>query len=174
MTWHVLLVRPGSEQKVHRQLTARGVDCRLPVETRAVRTNRGGERIPRTYPLLRGYLFAQIEPSHAVGATERVWFGDQWFDVRTSPIMALPGIRATMRHPEGRPVTLTEAQVQALEAMGQQTPEQPFAVGDRVEVIDGPLRGYTARIDHINEAGAALPLANMAPFTVPLKYLDKA
>lgn len=53
--------------------------------------------------------------------------------------------------PESKPVPLTDDEIAALGIERGSSVELPYAVGDTVKVVDGPLEGFVGTINEIDE-----------------------
>lgn len=133
LMWVVCLVTPGAEAQVIARLARRGLLAWCPTATVYRRANRAarGKRL-RTYPAAPGYV--------AVGLMRAF--------PQYASVMMCEGVKGFLG-PEGRPVVLSVAAVEALLAVSWVAPEAArhmgsgweFSVGDRVRVVSGPFDG---------------------------------
>lgn len=143
---YVLVTEPGAEFKAARHLTAEGFDPWVPHETvkktRRFKTYWGESRktIEVTKPIFHGYLFIPLN---------RAWsFG---------PFYSTPGLR---KRPflliDGEPAVLNEFDVLKIQGAEQELRTAPIRglrlnIGEQVRISDGPLTGFTATIEKLDD-----------------------
>lgn len=124
-SWFALQVRTRHEAGVASFLEGKGYEFFLPTYTCR---RRWSDRIKEVEtPLFPGYLFCRFDPR------ERL------------PILKTPGVIQVVGY-NRLPVPIEESEVQAIQALvASGLPRHPWpflAVGDRVRIESGPLRGH--------------------------------
>jgi transcriptional antiterminator RfaH len=130
--WYLAQLKPNSLAIALRNLERQRVSVFAPMETRT--TRRAGRFITREAPVFPGYVFVQI-------------------DQDTCTMRSINGTRGISRlvalGPE--PAIVPDAVMATLfRRYAEETSEPPaprFAPGDSVEIIEGPLSDFSARID---------------------------
>lgn len=130
--WLLLHSKAFKEEFLWREITARQVECYLP-RLHVIPVNPRSRKIVPYFP---GYLFVKLEPASPEinalrwlpGATGWVHFGEQ---LATIPEALINGLR---RHLE---------EVNAQNTRGAER----FTHGERVEVLEGPFKGYEGVFD---------------------------
>ena len=150
LLWVVCLVTPGAEAAVINRLALRGVLAWCPTATVYRRANRAarGKRL-RVFPAAPGYVAVGLDPRFP-----------RWVSV-----LACDGVRGFLG-PDGRPVVLSVAAVEALLGVSWVAPDAAkhmgsgweFDVGDRVRVVDGPFEGAETAVLGIHGAEARVVL----------------
>lgn len=128
--WYLIYTKPHKEPLVNRQLTDRGIDVYFPT----IQVERGYQRGIRLEPFFPHYLFAHLDRMALSGVNL------QW----------LAGVR-TLVHFDGKPATVPTAVIEALQQRLQpyerhvlRRGEWVFKPGQRVRIINGPLKGLEA------------------------------
>ena len=139
--WYIAHTFSGYENKVasdlkikveNRNLTDMIQDIRIPTET-IVEVKEDGTKKEIERKLFPSYIYIKM-----------VMTDDTWYVVRnTRGCAGFVG-------PEGKPVPLTEDEVKR--ALGTDTVaiEVAYEVGDLVNVIDGPLEGFSGTVEEID------------------------
>jgi transcriptional antiterminator NusG len=123
--WLALVVRSRHEKSVQTILDAKGYRTSLPL-VRCIHKRRAGSAWDSQRPLIAGYVFAVYD--------------------RENPfrIVTTPGVVQIVSY-GGEPGTIPESEIEALEriaASGLPVANCGYTrVGEKVELIDGPLRG---------------------------------
>jgi transcription antitermination factor NusG len=132
--WFAVRTRARAEKAVRDQLDARGVEVFLPTVTRWSRWKDRTKAID--WPLFAGYCFARFEPADLL-------------HVRTCPAVA--GIITFC----GELAPLPEREIDGIRALVESDlkfdPVPFINEGARVEVVHGPLRGVTGRLERKGE-----------------------
>lgn len=141
--WYIAHTFSGYENKVasdlkikveNRNLTDLIQDVRIPTET-VVEVKEDGTKKEIVRKLFPSYIYIKM-----------VMTDETWYVVRnTRGCAGFVG-------PEGRPVPLTEDEVRR--ALGTEVVniEVAYEVGDLVNVIDGPLEGFSGTVEEIDAA----------------------
>ncbi len=141
--WYIAHTFSGYENKVasdlkikveNRNLTDLIQDVRIPTET-VVEVKEDGTKKEIVRKLFPSYIYIKM-----------VMTDETWYVVRnTRGCAGFVG-------PEGRPVPLTEDEVKR--ALGTEVVniEVAYEVGDVVNVIDGPLEGFSGTVEEIDAA----------------------
>ena len=137
--WYVVHTYSGYENKVkanidktieNRHLEDQILEVRVPMED--VVELKNGEKKQVQKKMFPGYVLINM-----------VMNDDTWYVVRnTRGCTGFVG-------PESKPVPLTEEEVRKL-GVEKVTVEVHYAVGDLVNVIDGPLEGFSGTVDAID------------------------
>lgn len=137
--WYVVHTYSGYENKVatnletiveNRKLQDWIKEIRVPTETvTEIKDNKKREVERKIFP---GYVLVKM-----------VMTDDSWYVVRnTRGCTGFVG-------PNGKPIPLTEAEVAALGVEKRQI-EVNYAVGDTVQIVDGPLENFTGIVEDID------------------------
>lgn len=137
--WYVIHTYSGYENKVatniekvveNRSLHDLITEVRVPTETvTEIKDNKKREVERKIFP---GYVLVKM-----------VLTDDSWYVVRnTRGVTGFVG-------PASKPVPLTDEEVEALGVEVKQI-EVNYAVGDRVEIVDGPLEGFTGVVEELD------------------------
>ncbi len=137
--WYVVHTYSGYENKVAQNLTTIIENRRLQdliqevrVPTEVVPDIKDGKERMVERKLFPGYVLVKM-----------VMTDDSWYIVRnTRGVTGFVG-------PSSKPVPLTEAEVDALGVEETQT-RVDYAVGDSVEVLNGPLEGFVGIVESID------------------------
>jgi transcription antitermination factor NusG len=125
--WWVAWVRSRQEKGLARHLAGHGVGFYLPQAEKQVR--RAGRTFVSSLPLFPGYLFFR-------GPAEARWEALRSnLIVQVLPVLDQEGL-------QGELASLRRLQ----EAGAPLVPHSYIAVGDEVEVMDGPFRGWTGKV----------------------------
>jgi transcription antitermination factor NusG len=163
MPWYVVEAKEGRVRQAYGRLAYMGLDVRMPtIIRRDPRRGRAGvKREDIHIPRFGRYLFANIEQLTAV-----LWNAiDSQPDVRGLLVSAL-GDR-----PQPLPDEYMPSLLARVEEEGRPT-KNPYSVGQRVQIVDGPLCGHFASIQAIDGARAVvlavdfLGKASLIPFQV--------
>jgi transcriptional antiterminator NusG len=127
--WFGLQVRSGSEQLAAGALQGRGYSPFLPVYKVA---RKWSDRVKQVEaPLFPGYVFCRFDPRNRL------------------PILKTPGVMRVVGIGKV-PAPIEEDEIKAIRAVIEAgLPAQPWPFtheGDRVEIIDGPLRGIEGMV----------------------------
>ncbi|MGE5645831.1 MAG: transcription termination/antitermination protein NusG [Acidobacteriota bacterium] len=124
LDWYALVTKPNHEKAVFEYLKAASREALLPLYRARRRWSDRYKEIE--LPLFPGYVFARFSFRQRV------------------PILRVPGVR-TIVSTGPDPAPIPQAEIDALEAMvrsGLPVKPWPFLkVGQRVEVVSGPLKG---------------------------------
>ena len=137
--WYVVHTYSGYENKVANDLQTmvenrhlQDLICDIKVPTEMVPEIKDGKERMVEHKLFPGYVLVKM-----------VMNDDTWYVVRnTRGCTGFVG-------PESKPVPLTEEEVRKL-GVEKVTVEVHYAVGDLVNVIDGPLEGFSGTVDAID------------------------
>lgn len=138
--WYVVQTYSGYENKVatsleavveNRRLHDLIQDVKIPVET--VVEIKEGKRTEKENKLFPSYVFVKM-----------ILTDDTWYIVRNTR-----GVTGFVGASSSKPSPLSQKEV---DAMGVETKTQTidFAVGDNVEIIDGPLAGFVGEVIEID------------------------
>jgi transcriptional antiterminator NusG len=138
--WYVIHTYSGYENKVatnletiveNRNLQDWIHEIRVPTETVVeIKDNKKREVERKIYP---GYVLVKM-----------VMTDESWYVVRN--IRGCTGFVG----PDGRPVPLTEKEVADHFGVEKRQIEVDYSVGDTVNIVDGPLEGFTGIVDEID------------------------
>lgn len=164
MDWFVIYTKPNSEKTAEVNLLRQGFEVFLPLIEKTRRHARRVDKILR--PIFPGYLFvrfdAAIMPWHSINGTI--------------------GVRHILTN-NGRPQPVAKNFVEILlgklnERGAVGYPEQPFAVGSKVEVAAGAMQGKLATILSTDDQGRVQMLLSMMGgnivTTISAGYLENA
>jgi len=130
-SWFALQVRTRHESGVASFLEGKGYQSFLPQYTCRKRWSDRVREVEN--PLFPGYLFCRFDPQDRL------------------PILTTPGVIQVVGYNRS-PAPVEESEIQAVQALvASGLPCQPWpflAVGDRVRIEAGPLRGYEGRLVH--------------------------
>ncbi|MCC7007734.1 MAG: UpxY family transcription antiterminator [Acidobacteria bacterium] len=128
--WFAVWTRSRHEARVLIQLERKGLEAFLPTIARWSRWKDRKKRID--FPLFPGYCFVRVDPRH------------------TLPVLKCAGVVRLVSF-EGRPAPVPAAQVESIRSLVtsdlKYDPCPLIHEGDVVEVVSGPLRGVTGRLD---------------------------
>ena len=150
--WYVVHTYSGYENAVKTSIekfvTGRGMEDQIlrievPMET-VTEVSESGEAKEVERKVFPGYVLVKM-----------VMNDDTWYVVRN--IRGCTGFVG----PESKPVALTEEEVKRL-GVEKISVEVSYSVGDMVNVIDGPLEGFSGTVDGIDTA------ANSAQVTISM------
>ena len=141
--WYIAHTFSGYENKVasdlkikveNQNLTDLIQDVRIPTET-VVEVKEDGTKKEIVRKLFPSYIYIKM-----------VMTDETWYVVRnTRGCAGFVG-------PEGRPVPLTEDEVKRALGTDVVEVEVAYAVGDLVNVLDGPLEGFSGTVEEIDVA----------------------
>jgi transcription termination/antitermination protein NusG len=144
MPWYAIITHPGQEFRVKAELERRA-GLRLQevvVPTERSTETRGGQKVHVETRTMPGYVLVDAE------LTDTVWLR----------LKGTPGV-AGLAGAANRPVALPRPEVDRL--LRRDTPRPvrvPYAVGDSVEVIEGPFVGLSGEVVAVNDDAARLKL----------------
>ena len=139
--WYVAHTFTGYENKVkisiEKIVENRGLghliyDVQVPVETSVVTNDKGEEKIVET-KLLPGYVLIKMTMTD-----------ESWHVVRN-----ITGVTGFVG-PGSEPTPLTDVEIEQFN-VEIRVDEPQFKVGDKVEVFDGPFKGYSGTVQEIGE-----------------------
>lgn len=168
--WYALRVPAGREMAALDLITARGLECLVPIEHRLVRRFRvrADMSLARQHVMLPGYLFAPVQPDQwhwlrqmrfpviSPRQAGRVTYRDRERPAGWTPYDLRKGDadRVVVGVLGDPPARLPVAELAALHAMHGQTRAVPvqrgLAVGDKVLVKDGPLAGTVTTVTRVD------------------------
>lgn len=129
-----------AEYVVEALLARRGIEAWVPVESVYARANRYHRRARRlvVHPMLTGYVLVRMLP------------GGPWARVLSVPlvvgVVGIGGLPLAMPDAAIARMREAEAGAQADEQQRLMPTRRVYAVGDPVEVLDGPLAGQVMRV----------------------------
>ena len=138
--WYVVHTYSGYENKVastlattveNRHLEDWIKDINVPVE-KVVEITKDNQKKEVERKLFPGYVLVKM-----------VMTDDSWFVVRN--IRGCTGFVG----PNGKPVPLTEEEIASL-GVERHEIEIQYRVGDTVKIVDGPLEGFSGKVDEID------------------------
>ena len=138
--WYVAITKPRHEKVVEEMLRKKGVEVFLPI-TEHVRKYRSGRKIVRL-PLFPRYLFVRFDPKDKL---------------RYHRILDIPSLQGFIRSksPGGILIPASNEEVESLKVLVASN--LPVAVfhdmeeGQKVRVLEGPLKGAIGVISHIDK-----------------------
>jgi len=139
--WYVAHTFTGYENKVkisiEKIVENRGLghliyDVQVPVETSVVTNDKGEEKIVEN-KILPGYVLIKMTMTD-----------ESWHVVRN-----ITGVTGFVG-PGSEPTPLSDAEIEQFN-VEIRTEEPAFKVGDRVEVFDGPFKGYSGTVQEVGE-----------------------
>jgi transcriptional antiterminator NusG len=139
--WYVAHTFTGYENKVkisiEKIVENRGLghliyDVQVPVETSVVTNDKGEEKIVET-KLLPSYVLIKMTMTD-----------ESWHVVRN-----ITGVTGFVG-PGSEPTPLSDAEVEMFN-VEKRVEEHAFKIGDKVEVFDGPFKGYSGTVQTISE-----------------------
>jgi transcriptional antiterminator NusG len=139
--WYVAHTFTGYENKVkisiEKIVENRGLghliyDVQVPVETSVVTNDKGEEKIVET-KLLPGYVLIKMTMTD-----------ESWHVVRN-----ITGVTGFVG-PGSEPTPLSDAEIEMFN-VEKRAEEPSFKVGDKVEVFDGPFKGYSGTVQTVSE-----------------------
>ena len=149
--WYVINTYSGHENKVKANLEHR-IDSmgqttrfrRVVVPTEQVIETKDGQKVQAEKRILPGYVLVNMDMTD-----------DSWTVVKNTP--GVTGFAG----PAGKPVPLSQGDVDRLLHTGTATAERPraqveFSLGESVKVVSGPLSDFSGEIAEINEDAAKL------------------
>jgi transcription antitermination factor NusG len=127
--WFAVWTRSRAEKAVHEQIARKGFEVFLPTVTRWSRWKDRRKQVD--WPLFPGYCFARFEPRDSLH------------------ILTVIGVAAIVSF-DGRLAPVPDEEVEGIRRLvtsGLQYDPCPFIKeGDRVEVVNGPLKGVVGRL----------------------------
>ena len=127
--WFAVWTRSRHEQVVRDQLERKHFDAFLPTITRWSRWKDRKKKID--WPLFPGYCFVKFDPADALSV------------LKCSGVVSIVSCN-------GEPARIPEGEIESIRTLVTSTlsydPCPLIHVGDRVEVVSGPLRGVTGRL----------------------------
>lgn len=155
MNWYVIHTKPGMEKAAHRAIESAGIPSFYPEHIREISHARRHEKIRR--PLFPQYTFAKFDTADQFGP---------WTNItRISCVLTILGMRKASRdftddqlkQIEGQRPTpirtdIIEKMQALIETFGGTIPLQkmalePFSVGIKVKIMDGPFEGFEGLVD---------------------------
>jgi transcriptional antiterminator NusG len=128
--WFAVWTRSRHEARVFAQLDGKGIEAFLPTISRWSRWKDRKKRID--WPLFPGYCFARFDPH------------------QTLPVLTCTGVVKLVSF-EGRPAPIPTTQIDGIRTLVasdlKYDPCPLIHAGDMVEVVSGPLKGVTGRLD---------------------------
>lgn len=183
MTWYVIRSATRREKTAEASLRELGFEVYLPCEIRWA--NQGHQRVEKQSPLFVGYLFARRP-------TGTAWTAEDLDDAKGGE--AVHKVLFYERMEAGQSVIVSLIRPKLIDAIREAEAEgkfnrtlkdrprpkgqNPYKVGDKAKVIDGPFAGFVAQVVQLNGADRAKLLVNifgrMTPAEVPVKELEAA
>ena len=135
--WYAFYTRPQQENKVEKYLRDRGIEVFVPRAPRYL--NVAGRRRLVEAPLFRSYVFARLQYK-----TDEYYFA-----------LDAPGV-TTIIHRKGIPQPIPDTEMMSLITVVTKAKENilehPFLkIGQKVIVVEGPLRGAVGVIEKIDK-----------------------
>ena len=139
--WYVAHTFTGYENKVkisiEKIVENRGLghliyDVQIPVETSVVKNDKGEEKIVET-KLLPSYVLIKMTMTD-----------ESWHVVRN-----ITGVTGFVG-PGSEPTPLSDAEIEMFN-VEKRVDEPAFKIGDKVEVFDGPFKGYSGTVQTVSE-----------------------
>lgn len=152
--WYAVHTHPRRESQALENLERQGFESYLP--TLSIQKVRRGKAQMVVEPMFARYLFVKLDSS---------MHGRSW-----TPIRSTLGVRALVQF-GGRPARVSDALITWLRGREAEVPPQHlFTTGDRVEVVDGPFKGFEAMVTGTDAEQRALVLLEFLsrPVTVPV------
>jgi transcription antitermination factor NusG len=164
-SWYCLKTAPQKELALAGILKEYGIVTFCPTETRWRRTARH-KKVPVSYAMLPRYIFAAGD--------------DPWSILRAHRHRGVQGVVGVA----GRPVAIPERAIERLARISgapiptRSTPiRRSFAVGDKVEIMAGPLAAQIVEVARINGRTAEVIISMLGgdrPAEIPLECLEAA
>jgi len=128
--WYLVRTKTGKERWVCDQLNARNAGTEVFLPLLKSKAPRWGRMATSVGPLFPGYLFAKFDLQL------------EYFDIRY--MSGVRGIVSAGTDPLAVPAAIvTEIRRRAVNDVIE-IPDEPFAAGERVRVVEGPFRGFEA------------------------------
>ena len=129
LNWYALYTRPRFEKKVEIQLSEREIETYLPLQTVVRQWSDRKKKIQE--PIFRGYIFVHVEPQHRIES------------LRVDGVVRMIGFA-------GKPSIIPDDQIDAIQRLLDKNAKIEacdfFAVGDPVEVAQGPFAGIKGKL----------------------------
>lgn len=129
LAWFAIWTRSRHEGRVQTQLEQKGIESFLPTIARWSRWKDRRKRID--WPLFPGYCFARIDPADTLSV------------LKCSGVVSIVSCN-------GLPAQIPDAEIESIRTLVTSTlsydPCPLIHVGDKVQVVSGPLRGVTGRL----------------------------
>lgn len=166
LTWHALWCRANRERHAAEALGRAGITAYRPLEARRV-LRRGAAIVVERSPVGR-YLFAGLPPDRhfrAIGRALRPFEAPRLsftlvdaggaYSLSVRPVQP-EAPHAVLMLTEAGPVTVPAPLLQAfadtVTLWGTPKSISPFVAGQRVRVVDGPLEGLGALVEHVEDS----------------------
>lgn len=166
ISWYCLKTAPQKELALAEILKEYGIVTFCPTETRWRRIGPRKKRTPYTFAMLPRYIFAAGD--------------DPWSILRAHRHRGVQGVVGI----SGRPVAIPERAIERLARISgapiptRSTPiRRSFAVGDKVEIMAGPLAAQIVEVARINGRTAEVIISMLGgdrPAEIPLECLEAA
>lgn len=183
MTWFCIRTSTRREKTAEASLRELGFEVYLPCEVRWA--NQGHERVEKQSPLFVGYLFARLPDGAA-------WTAEDLDGAKGGE--AVHKVMFYERMEEGQSVIVSLIRSKAVDAIREAEAEgkfnrtlkdrprpkgeNPYKVGDRAKVTEGPFAGFVAQVVQLNGADRVKLLVNIfgreTPADLPVKELEAA
>lgn len=151
--WYAIYANPRAEKKTAGKLLEKGIELYLPLQTTIKQWSDRKKKVEE--PLFKSYLFVNVN-----------------FEAERLAVLETPGVVKFVRIggevPAIRTVIIDAIKLSLANFSGIEITNQDLHINQRVQVIAGPLRGYTGKIleqqgnqyfaVHIEELGAHLLL----------------
>ena len=153
--YYVVQAQPQKERLAVQELRNQGFDTFFPLVQRAPRVTRGRLELPRPIPMFPKYLFVS-------------------FDLLRDPWRSINGTRGVTRLMcmDERPSPVPELAMSRLlcagELLHEDTAKLPFALGDVVEFVSGPMIGQRGLVQACDTARVQV-LLSLLGGQVPVK-----
>ena len=147
MQWYVLRAVSGKEAKVKEYIDAEikngrfnGHVNQVLIPTEKVVQQRGSKRVVKDRTLMSGYVFVEAE-----------LVGEIAHELRQTPNVL--GFLGGMENPTPLPMREVNQLLGKMDEMQAENPEMeiPYAIGESVKVIDGPLSGFSGVVEKIDK-----------------------
>ena len=159
--WYVIYTRSRAEKKVWKELTAKGIECFLPLHKKLRQWKDRKKWVEM--PLISGYCFVKISRKEY----EQV--------LKTDHVVCYITF-------EGKAAVIPEKQIQSLKNMLKQNEfevsvtHENFEAGKKVEIIEGPLIGLKGELLEIRGKNKFIlrfrEITSIFTAEVPAKYLS--
>ena len=131
MAWYCYTVKPGTEKKAAVDLEEHGFGSALPLEPYFRKSHNSRRRMRAWRPMIPSYIFAEVlsplgwwHPLHLKHIRNVIGSGGK-------PGKINPDWLSLVCRPDDRQAAVL------------------FAVGQKVELLDGPAKGHTARVEEL-------------------------
>jgi transcription antitermination factor NusG len=179
--WYALSINMNKERSCKEQLLARKAkftDTHLMdveyLQRKEIVFDKGGRRKVKNKLLMSGYLLVQVKPEiieNEDGTSSKVFPGDTF-----NLILGTPGIKFFVNCDKEKPIAFRPKEIKKLFDMCdeahlevKQNIESHFIVGDILECISGPFKGYDVEVANI-QGDKVLGHIDMFGRTVPAEF----